>query len=527
MADISDSSNWFETDASNNRPPPAGWPEGQMPSTVNDCSRAMMGAMKRFWDRINPTLPAITQTGGVWQYNTTETAYPIAYVEGETYAFLTAGAAVGADQLKINILAAKPIYKLTAAGPVATAANDWYAGAMPRFAYQSALNAGAGGFLLLDVPYVPVSADSSGNVSVPGNLSTAGTLTVTGASTLHGNTTVGGTLGVTGATTLSTLTVTGATTLDGSTATTPATADNSTNVATTAFVKAQGYATTAAVAAGYLPLTGGSVSGSLTVAGNVIGNNSVQSNGVYFQNNGGSFYTPQQFLSGSNVVASGAVYAGGGGGVYFQNNSGYFYTPNAFQCAGGQANGAWTVTGGLQANGNINAGSGNNIGGVGLSSNNVSAPGDIHAGGTMYCGGSDRIRLGRSGVGAIDPYADDWGYVGLSGTAFVAMEAYSYYNGSDPRGKKDMAQAPNGALDKVCAVPVITYRKKSEPGNAPLRTGFDASMVQRLFKVATVKVGDDPDHSLSLNMMDMIAQLWQAVQELSMQVADLKAAANG
>ena len=63
MPDISDNTNWFETDNANDRPPPAGWPEGQAPSTVNDCARAMMGAIKRAWDRINPTEPTINPSG--------------------------------------------------------------------------------------------------------------------------------------------------------------------------------------------------------------------------------------------------------------------------------------------------------------------------------------------------------------------------------------------------------------------------------------------------------------------------------
>ena len=54
MAELSDNTNWFETDASNNKAPPNGWPEGMMPSGVNDTARGDKGALKRFWDRINP-----------------------------------------------------------------------------------------------------------------------------------------------------------------------------------------------------------------------------------------------------------------------------------------------------------------------------------------------------------------------------------------------------------------------------------------------------------------------------------------
>ena len=37
---------WSETDAANNAATPNGWPEGQPPSSVNDCARMMMGAVK-------------------------------------------------------------------------------------------------------------------------------------------------------------------------------------------------------------------------------------------------------------------------------------------------------------------------------------------------------------------------------------------------------------------------------------------------------------------------------------------------
>jgi len=174
MAELSDNSNWFETDASNQTPPPNGWPEGQMPSTVNDCARAMMGALKRWWDRTNPT-QTITPSGTVWQYNTSNVSYPQSYVQGEVYSFLANGPAVGGDQIQINTLGAKPVYKATSGGFAAAAAHDWIGGQAPRFIYLGSLNASAGGFLLLDQPYVPISADSSGNVTFGGNLTVGGT----------------------------------------------------------------------------------------------------------------------------------------------------------------------------------------------------------------------------------------------------------------------------------------------------------------------------------------------------------------
>jgi len=47
MSDIKD---WKDTAASNNASPPDGWPEGQAPSTVNNCAREMMRAIRVKWE---------------------------------------------------------------------------------------------------------------------------------------------------------------------------------------------------------------------------------------------------------------------------------------------------------------------------------------------------------------------------------------------------------------------------------------------------------------------------------------------
>jgi hypothetical protein len=54
---MSDVSAWSATDASNTAATPDGWPEGQPPSSVNDCARAMMGAIKRWYDGATKTSP--------------------------------------------------------------------------------------------------------------------------------------------------------------------------------------------------------------------------------------------------------------------------------------------------------------------------------------------------------------------------------------------------------------------------------------------------------------------------------------
>lgn len=43
-------STWSTTAANNNSTPPDGWPEGQAPSTVNNCAREMMAAIRTQWE---------------------------------------------------------------------------------------------------------------------------------------------------------------------------------------------------------------------------------------------------------------------------------------------------------------------------------------------------------------------------------------------------------------------------------------------------------------------------------------------
>jgi hypothetical protein len=120
MADIS-ASNWSETDASNNSAAPDGAPEGMAPSGVNDTMRAMMGGVKRFWDRINGVL---TSGGGTTAYTLTPTVALGSYVTGERFTFKANATSTGAATLNISALGAKNIYKMANAAVAATVAGD-------------------------------------------------------------------------------------------------------------------------------------------------------------------------------------------------------------------------------------------------------------------------------------------------------------------------------------------------------------------------------------------------------------------
>jgi hypothetical protein len=124
MNDISNGT-WSETDASNNAPTPNGWPEGQPPSSVNDCARMMMGAVKRFWGRING---AYETTGAANAYVLTPAAGLDAYAAGERYSFRASFANTGPATLDISGLGAKPIKKYGSTGIAVLAAGDIQSG---------------------------------------------------------------------------------------------------------------------------------------------------------------------------------------------------------------------------------------------------------------------------------------------------------------------------------------------------------------------------------------------------------------
>jgi hypothetical protein len=144
MADISDPS-WSETDGSNTGAPPTGWPANMPPNQVEPTARAMMGAKKRFWNRVNPT---ITTTGSTAVYTWAASFGPTALVQGEIYAFKAHQASVGGDTFNPNGLGAKPIYRQAAAGPIPITPGAIQNGEMVVVAYDGALG-GTGAFQIL------------------------------------------------------------------------------------------------------------------------------------------------------------------------------------------------------------------------------------------------------------------------------------------------------------------------------------------------------------------------------------------
>lgn len=103
---MSDISSWSETAASNNNIPPAGFPEGMSPATVNDAAREVMAAVKRTWDRDHPIQ---TSTGAANSYNLTYTNGPAGYVLGESYTFIAGATNTDVSTLNVNSIGAVAI----------------------------------------------------------------------------------------------------------------------------------------------------------------------------------------------------------------------------------------------------------------------------------------------------------------------------------------------------------------------------------------------------------------------------------
>lgn len=166
FADDLSNGSWSTTDGNNTGAPPNGWPSGVFPNQVEPISRATMGAVKRWWERANPTL-STTGSGGHYVITPSNTSYPTAYTQGEVYCGKANFSSLGNDDLNYNGLGAKPIYVAGAASIAKIGANAILSGAQFCAAFDGALNAGGGGFQLLTVTFPNTSnfLQSSNNLS--------------------------------------------------------------------------------------------------------------------------------------------------------------------------------------------------------------------------------------------------------------------------------------------------------------------------------------------------------------------------
>ncbi len=115
MADLTNSS-WSEADSSNTQPSPNGFPSGILPSQVGGVVRALMGAVKRSFDRSNVM---VSSTGSANAYVLTYSQPPEGYVTGEIYRFFANFTNTAAPTLNINGLGTRPILRADGTGMAA------------------------------------------------------------------------------------------------------------------------------------------------------------------------------------------------------------------------------------------------------------------------------------------------------------------------------------------------------------------------------------------------------------------------
>ena len=190
MADISE---WSAVDESNNQPPPNGWPEGMAPSGVNNSARAVMGAVRRFYDSVNTQLANLTASLANYMPLSGGTLTGWLYGPGAQVGDLSSTGpltVVGTSNLQAinatNIAATDTIH----AGTTITAANAGISGTVFAGSAELSGNLTAAGIIGNTVhAYDTLSAGSSvaaptiaasGNLS-GGNISSGNNITATGA----------------------------------------------------------------------------------------------------------------------------------------------------------------------------------------------------------------------------------------------------------------------------------------------------------------------------------------------------------
>lgn len=161
MAELNNTSSgqWSEVDASNTSASPDGWPSGTFPNQVEPIGRSTMGAIKRFWDRINGTITT-TGSSNAYIYTPTNVSFPTAYVKGEEYTFQANFANTGASTLNINGLGAKNLFKKSATGAIALVGGEIQALDMVKVQYD-----GTQLQIMSDVPFAGTGTVNNGSIN--------------------------------------------------------------------------------------------------------------------------------------------------------------------------------------------------------------------------------------------------------------------------------------------------------------------------------------------------------------------------
>lgn len=135
--------------ASNNSNSDSGinWAEGQAPSTVNNSARVMMARLKELLN----DLGGVATSGGTSSSMTlTASSAFTAYADGIRVSFKAAASNPSTATLNVNGIGAKLIVKMTAYGESALAGGEIQEDGIYEFVYSTALNSGAGAWLILN-----------------------------------------------------------------------------------------------------------------------------------------------------------------------------------------------------------------------------------------------------------------------------------------------------------------------------------------------------------------------------------------
>jgi|SRR5579871_4709959 len=150
---------WSEVAASNSCAVPNGLPANTLAANLYGVIREIMGALKRDWDRANPTVTS----SGTNAITLTYTIAPTAYVQGDSFSFVAGGTNSGAATLNVNGLGAKAITKR---GTAALTGGEILSGEIVNVRYDG-------------TEFQLVSVGSASNLGSPVSIANGGTASTT------------------------------------------------------------------------------------------------------------------------------------------------------------------------------------------------------------------------------------------------------------------------------------------------------------------------------------------------------------
>src|SRR5579863_9336629 len=150
---------WSETAASNTCAVPNGLPANTLAASLYGVIHEIMGALKRDWDRANPTVTS----SGTNTIALTYTIAPTAYVLGDSFCFIAGGTNTGAATLNVNALGTKAITKR---GATALTGNEILSGEIVTVRYDG-------------TEFQLISVGSASNLGTPVSIANGGTASTT------------------------------------------------------------------------------------------------------------------------------------------------------------------------------------------------------------------------------------------------------------------------------------------------------------------------------------------------------------